>query len=89
MWEIMYGILLHSIDLCTIHMQCPKLRVHPAPGVHISTAGFWRCAPSVCTFFELFIIAIYWEGSWSNFWVHSFRGSAPCECTNPKHNFGH
>ena len=22
-----------------IHGQCPKLRVHPAPGVHISTAG--------------------------------------------------
>ena len=22
-----------------IAMQCPKLRVHPAPGVHISTAG--------------------------------------------------
>ena len=21
------------------HEQCPKLRVHPAPGVHISTAG--------------------------------------------------
>ena len=32
--------------------QCPKLRVHPAPGVHIFTAG--------CTFFEQFIISIYW-----------------------------
>ena len=22
-----------------MYIQCPKLRVHPAPGVHISTAG--------------------------------------------------
>ena len=30
-------------------MHCPKLRVHPAPGTHISTAG--------CTIFEgVFII---------------------------------
>ena len=27
-----------------INTQCPKLRVHPAPGVHIFTAG--------CTIFE-------------------------------------
>ena len=49
---------------------------------------FRKCAPGVCTFLEPFIIAIYWEGAWSNFRVHSFMGSAPCECTKLKLNFG-
>ena len=40
-------------------------------------------------FFWPFIIAIYWEGAWSTFRVHSFMGSAPCECTKKKLNFGH
>ena len=34
----------------TLHLQCSKLRVHPAPGVHISAAGcigFETCAPEV------------------------------------------
>ena len=48
---------------------------------HGRVHDFRRCAPGVCTFFEPFIIAIYWEGAWSNFRVHSFMGSAPCECT--------
>ena len=29
----------HLIDVKVWNSQCPKLRVHPAPGVHISTAG--------------------------------------------------
>ena len=56
---------------------------------HSRSPDFWRCAPSVCTFVEPFIITIYWEGAWCNFRVHSFMGSAPCECTNQKLNFGH
>ena len=56
---------------------------------HGRVHDFRRCAPGVCTFFEPFIIAIYWEGAWSNFRVHSFMGSAPCECTKYKLNFGH
>ena len=31
-----------GIYMCTlrgIYMHCPKLRVHPAPGAHISMAG--------------------------------------------------
>ena len=59
-------------------LQCPKLRVH------ISTAGCTILGGEnlVCAcVFEPFIIAIYWEGAWSNFRVHSFMGSAPCECT--------
>ena len=56
---------------------------------HGRVHDFRRCAPGVCTFFEPFIIAIYWEGAWNNFRVHSFRGSAPCECTKLKLNFGH
>ena len=31
---------------------------------HGRVHDFWRCAPNVCTFFEPFIIAIYWEGAW-------------------------
>ena len=64
--------------------QCPKLRVHPAPGAHISIAGCTSLGgvhPVCARFFEPFIIAIYWEGAWINFRVHSFMGSAPCECT--------
>ena len=30
--------------------QCPKLRVHPAPGA--LPFDFRRCVPGVCTFFE-------------------------------------
>ena len=48
---------------------------------HGRVHDFRKCAPGVCTFFEPFIIAIYWEGAWINFRVHSFMGSAPCECT--------
>ena len=48
---------------------------------HGRVHDFRRCAPGVCTFFEPFIIAIYWEGALSNFRVHNFMGSAPCECT--------
>ena len=33
----------------------------------------------MCMFFEPFIFATYWEGAWSNFQVHSFMGSAPCD----------
>ena len=29
----------NTITLNCIGLQCPELRVHPAPGVHISTAG--------------------------------------------------
>ena len=56
---------------------------------HGRVHDFRRCGPGVRTFFELFIIAIYWEGAWRNSWVQSFRGSAPCECTKWKLNFGH
>ena len=28
-------------------------------------------------FVEAFNIAVYWQGAWSNFRVHSFIGSAP------------
>ena len=37
---------------------CPR-RAHSHGRVH----DFRRCAPGVCTFFELFIIAIHWEGA--------------------------
>ena len=69
---------------------CPKLRVHPAPGVHIFTA---RCTilggvHPVCARFLSHLSLLYnWESTCSNFPVYSFRRSAPCECT--KLNFGH
>ena len=43
---------------------------------------FRRCAPGVCTFFELFIIAIYWEGALRNFWVRSFSETHPVSAKN-------
>ena len=33
---------------------------------HRQMHDFRRCASGVCTFLELFIIAIHWEGAWSN-----------------------
>ena len=35
--------------------QCSKLRVHPAPGVHVLAAGcmdFKPCAPGVCMYIQ-------------------------------------
>ena len=55
----------------TIDVQCPKLRVHSAPGVHISTAGctiLGGVHPVCARFFEPFIVAIYWEGAWTLMW---------------------
>ena len=48
----------------------------PRAHSHGRLHDFRGCAPGVCTFFELFIIAIYWEGAWKIFRMHSFRGSA-------------
>ena len=42
--------------------QCSKLRVHPAPGVHILVAGctcFRTCAPGRCMVLGTFIMIIY------------------------------
>ena len=44
-----------------LYMQCPKLRVHPAPGVHISTAGctsFGGVHP-VCARFFSHLLLLY------------------------------
>ena len=39
-----------ATSLMMLHVQCPKLRVHPAPGVHISTTGctILGCVHPVC-----------------------------------------
>ena len=56
---------------------------------HCRVHDFRRRAPGVCTFFLAIYYCYTWEGAWSNFRVHSFMGSAPCEYTNQKLNFGH
>ena len=73
-------------------MQCPKLRVHPVPVVHISTAGctiFGGVHPVCARFFEPVDIALYNEGAWRNSPAHSFRRSAPCGRIKLNLNFGH
>ena len=70
-------VLKESIAVSKIKGAPCTWRAHFHGRVH----NVRKCAPSVCTFFEIFIIAIYWEGAWSNIRVHSLRGSAPCECT--------
>ena len=48
-------IMWHEVNLS--FKQCSKLRVHPAPGVHILEAGciyFETCAPGVCIDFKEF-----------------------------------
>ena len=49
---------------------------------HGRVHDFRRCAPGVCTFYEPFIIAIYWEGAWSNFRVHSLGEVHPASAQN-------
>ena len=39
--------------------QCPKLRVHPAPGVPITADSCMICVCMVCTFFFTLTIALY------------------------------
>ena len=41
--------------------QCPKLRVHPAPGVHISTTGctILRVVHPVCARFLSHLLLLY------------------------------
>ena len=44
-----------------IKCQCSKLRVHPAPGVHILSTvctNFSLCAPSVCRLFSSILIPL-------------------------------
>ena len=52
--------------LLFIPSQCSRIRFYfgHTRGAHFNSRvhDFWRCAPGVCTFFEPFIIAIYWEG---------------------------
>ena len=67
--------------------QCPKLRVHPAPGVHISTAGCTILGGEhpVCARFLSHLLLLYiWRVHRAIFRVHSFMGSAPCECKKKK-----
>ena len=49
---------------------------------HSRVHDFRSCAPGVCTIFEPFIIAIYWEGAWSNFRVHSLWEVHPVSAQN-------
>ena len=67
----------HTFSVSEIKGAPCTRRAHFHGRVH----NFRRCAPGVCTFFEPFNIAIYLEGAWSNFRVHIFMESAPCECT--------
>ena len=49
--------ILLTIETALKLFQCSKLRVHPAPGVHILVAGcidFETCAPGVCMLFATF-----------------------------------
>ena len=46
----------------SFHMQCLKLRVHPAPGVHNLAAGcthFGPCAPGESTLFQMYLYTLY------------------------------
>ena len=64
--------------------QCPKLRVHPATSVHISTAGctILGGVHPVCAHVLNHLLLLYngrVHGAISGCTV--FMGSVPCECT--------
>ena len=71
--------------------QCPKLRVHPAPGVHISTAGctILGGVHPMCARFLSHLLLLYIGRVHGGISGCSFMGSKPCECTKYKLNFGH
>ena len=50
-------IFQQAFDNVHMYKQCSKLRLHPAPCVHILAAGcidFETCAPGVCMVFPNF-----------------------------------
>ena len=63
--KISYGMAQSSIHGPLIFIlyvnQCPKLRVHPAPGVHISTAGctIFECVHPVCARILSHLLLLY------------------------------
>ena len=64
--------------------QCPKLSMHPAPGVHIFRAGctiFKEVHPECAHFFSHLSLLHIRR-------VHSFTRSAPGGCKIQKLNFG-
>ena len=78
---ISYIFILQRNTFCVIFIFIPLYLVIMTPCTwrahfHSQVHDFRRCALGVCSFFVPFIIAICWEGAWSNFRVHSFMGSA-------------
>ena len=51
-------------EIFLMYLKCPKLRVHPAPSVHISTAGCTILAGvhSVCASFFRHLLLLYYIG---------------------------
>ena len=58
---VRYTVQGPKIDEVGISLQCPKLRVHPAPSVHISTAGctIFKGVHPVCARFLSHLLLIY------------------------------
>ena len=59
--KILPRVFCYSVHTMLYNVQCPKLRVHPAPGAHISTAG---CTISggvhpVCASFLSHLLLLY------------------------------
>ena len=56
-----HGLLLGALDSRITVIQWPKLRVHPAPGVHISTAGctILGGVHPVCARFLSYLLLLY------------------------------
>ena len=72
--------------------QCPKLRVHPAPGAHISAAGctiFRGVHPECTRLFEILSLIHIRRVHSKNPGCRVFRSGAPGGCTKQNLNFGH
>ena len=76
----MYVCIYIYIYICIyMHIyiyQCSELMVHPAPCVHILTAGCTdvsTCAPGVCMLFQIYDVYLYiGKNPWTNCRVHNF-----------------
>ena len=75
---IVRGVYVKKSEIrlkCTSLFQSSKLKVHPAPGVHISVAGctgFRTCAPGRCMLFPILYYDHIEMSSWTFSRMHGF-----------------
>ena len=66
------NIFWQYITTANIDLQCSKLKVHPAPCVHILAVGCKDFSTCAFFFFNILITSYIRKNTWTNCQVHSF-----------------